>query len=131
MKESIQFGSQKIYFILKYSARKNLRITVTPEMEVIVNAPSGTAIERIREKVKHKVPWIIKQQSYFISFMPIMPPRRYVGGESHLYMGRHYLLKVKTGRKVVNLITPYFECGWGDNSSINFPVGKYCFARYL
>ena len=99
MKESIQFGSEKIYFILKYSARKNLRITVTPEMEVIVNAPSGTAIERIREKVKHKASWIIKQQSYFISFMPKMPPRRYVGGESHLYMGRHYLLKVKTGRK--------------------------------
>ncbi len=99
MNESIQFGSQKIDFTLRYSGRKTLGITVTPEMKVIVKAPSGTPVEQVREKVRKKAPWIIKQQSYFFSFLPKMPPRRYIGGESHLYMGRHYKLKVTPGKK--------------------------------
>lgn len=99
MNESIQFGSHKIDFALNYSGRKTLGITVTSEMKVIVKAPAGTPIEKVKDKVRHKAPWIIKQQSYFISFLPKMPPRRYIGGESHLYMGRQYKLKVTKGNK--------------------------------
>jgi predicted metal-dependent hydrolase len=99
MNESIQFGSHKIDFALNYSGRKTLGITVTSEMKVIVKAPAGTPIEKVKDKVRHKAPWIIKQQSYFISFLPKMPPRRYVGGESHLYMGRHYNLKITLGKR--------------------------------
>jgi predicted metal-dependent hydrolase len=97
MNESIQFGSHKIDFALNYSGRKTLGITVTSEMKVIVKAPAGTPIEKVKDKVRHKAPWIIKQQSYFISFLPKMPPRRYAGGESHLFMGRYYNLKITLG----------------------------------
>lgn len=91
---SIQFGSKTIEYKLTYSNRKTLGITVTPEMNVEVTAPVGSSPEKIQAKVKQRAPWIIKQQSYFLSFHPKRPARRYVSGETHFYIGRQYLLKV-------------------------------------
>ena len=47
MTAAIQFGSRTIDFRLEYSDRKSLGITVTPEMEVLVKAPTDTSIERV------------------------------------------------------------------------------------
>ena len=68
-------------------------------MEVIVKAPVDTPLDKIKEKVKKRAPWIIKQQSFFLSFHPKTPERNYVGGETHLYLGRQYRLKVTTGNQ--------------------------------
>lgn len=95
----IQFGSKKIEFQYTYSDRKTLGITITPEMEVIVKAPYDTSLEKIREKVNKRAPWILKQLDYFLAFYPKTTPRKYVSGESHLYMGRQYRLKVTTGSR--------------------------------
>ena len=94
MTESIQFGSTQIDFHLEYSDRKSLGITVTPDLEVFVKAPEGTSLEKIKEKLTKKAPWIIRQQSFFLYFHPKIPDRKFVGGESHLYLGRQYRLKV-------------------------------------
>jgi predicted metal-dependent hydrolase len=91
---SIQFGSKTIDFRLEYSDRKTLGITVTPEMEVLVKAPANTTIEKVKEKIRKKTPWIIKQQSFFLSFQPKTANRKYISGETHLYLGRQYRLKV-------------------------------------
>lgn len=98
MTEAIQFGSRTIDFRVQYSDRKSLGIMVTPEMEVLVKAPAGTSIEKVKEKIKKKAPWIIKQQSFFLSFQPKTPARKYIGGETHLYLGRQYRLKVISDR---------------------------------
>jgi predicted metal-dependent hydrolase len=92
--EVIQFGSKTIDFRLEYSDRKSLGITVTPEMEVLVKAPRNTPLEQVKEKIRKKAPWIIKQQSFFLSFHPRTPQRKYVSGETHLYLGRQYRLQV-------------------------------------
>lgn len=97
MKEAIQFGSRTIAFQLEFSNRKSLGITITPEMEVKVRAPFDATIERIKEKVKKKAPWIIKQQSFFLSFQPRTPERKFVSGETHLYLGRQYRLQIQEG----------------------------------
>ena len=88
---SIAFGSRTIVFHLEYSDRKSLGITVTPEMEVLVKAPTDTPMEKVKEKIRKKAPWIIKQQSFFLSFQPKTPKRKYISGETHLYLGRQYL----------------------------------------
>ncbi|RMG85552.1 MAG: M48 family peptidase [Bacteroidetes bacterium] len=92
--QKIQFGSKEIIFELEYQDRKSLGITVYPDRRVTVKAPLNAAIEKIREKVHKRAPWILKQQSYFLSFEPRTPARRYVSGETHLYMGRRYRLKI-------------------------------------
>jgi predicted metal-dependent hydrolase len=98
MTEAIQFGSRKIDFRLEYSDRKSLGITVTPEMEVLVKAPTDTTIALVKEKIRKKAPWIIKQQSFFLSFQPKTPNRKYISGETHLYMGRQYRMQIKIGK---------------------------------
>lgn len=99
MTENIQFGSKTIDFCLEYSDRKSLGITVTPEMEVLVRAPTGTSMETVKEKIRKKAPWIIKQQSFFLSFQPKTSQRKYVSGETHLYLGRQYRLQIQIGEE--------------------------------
>lgn len=95
MTDAIQFGSQTIEFSLVYTDRKSLGITVTPEMDVLVKAPRDTPLDAIKEKVHKKAPWIIKQLRFFLSFQPKTPTRRYVSGETHLYLGRQYRLQIE------------------------------------
>jgi len=94
MTDSIELGSKTIDFRFTFSDRKTLGITITPGMEVIVIAPRDVSIERIKEKVRKKAPWIIKQQNYFLIFHPRTPEKKFVSGETHLYLGRQYRLKV-------------------------------------
>jgi len=121
MTEAIQFGSRKIDFRLEYSDRRSLGISVTPEMEVLVKAPVDTSMEKVKEKIRKKAPWIIKQQSFFLSFQPKTPQRRFVSGETHLYLGRQYRLKVisdelKVIREEVKLKGQFLEV-WTFNVS--------------
>lgn len=97
MTASVQFGSKEITFQLIYSDRKTLGISVTPEMEVSVKAPLETPIEQIYEKVKKRAPWILKQQSFFLSFYPKNVQKQYVAGETHLFLGKQYRLKILEG----------------------------------
>lgn len=94
MKAAIQFGSKQIDFRVEYSNRKSLGITVTPDLNVLVKAPVDTSLEKVKEKLRKKAPWIIKQQSFFLSFHPKTPPRKFVRGETHLYLSRQYRLKI-------------------------------------
>lgn len=94
MIDSIQFGSREIEFDLVFVDRKSLGITVTPDSKVLVKAPLESPIEKIKAKLIKKAPWIIKQQSYFLSFQPRVTEKRYISGETHFYLGRQYQLKV-------------------------------------
>lgn len=117
MTAAIQFGSRTIDFRLEYSDRKSLGITVTPEMEVLVKAPLDTTLEKVKEKIRKKAPWIIKQQSFFLSFQPKTPKRKYVSGETHLYLGRQYRLQIQIGiEESVKLKGKFIEVTTHDKS---------------
>ena len=102
MTSAIQFGSKQIVFQLEYSNRKSLGITVKPDLSVSVKAPVDTSLEKVKEKLRKKAPWIIRQQSFFLYFHPRTPARKYISGETHLYLGRQYRLKVKSEKLKVN-----------------------------
>ncbi len=82
-----------------YSNRKTLGITVKPDLSVLVKAPINTSIDIIKTKLHKKAPWIIKQQSFFLSFHPKTPARKFISGETHLYLGRQYRLKIIEGKE--------------------------------
>ena len=103
MKTFIDFGSKRIHYTLQHSERKSLGITVTPEMEVLVKAPMSATLTQANEKVRKRAPWILKQQSFFLSYYPKTLAKKFVSGESHLYLGRHYRLRLLTGVNVVKL----------------------------
>jgi predicted metal-dependent hydrolase len=98
MTATVEFGSKRIDFHLQFVDRKSLGITVTPDLEVLVKAPINSPMWKIREKVHRRAPWIIKQQGYFLSFYPKTPPRKFISGESHLYLGRNCRLKIVSGK---------------------------------
>ena len=110
MKSAIQFGSKQIGFYLEYSNRKTLGITVKPDLSVLVKAPVDTALEKVEETLRKKASWIIRQQSFFLTFHPKTPAKRYVGGETHLYLGRQYRLSiVQTKLESVKLKGKFIE----------------------
>ena len=94
MRHSLPFGNKAIQFELLYRHRKSLGIKVHPDLRVEVLAPLNAAEEVIFSKLKSKAPWILKQLELFRSYLPKTPTRKYVGGETHLYLGRQYKLKL-------------------------------------
>lgn len=93
----IQFGTQEIEFTLQRRARRSLAIHVHPDMQVEVVAPTGAPLEQVYEKVQLRAAWILEQVGFFAQFHPKTPPRLYVAGETHRYLGRQYRLKVVEG----------------------------------
>lgn len=117
--EFIQFGSKRIDFHLAFSSRKSLGITVMPDLSVLVKAPNDTPVEKVKEKLIRKAPWIIKQQSYFLSFYPKATERKYVSGETHLYFGRQYRLNITIGKEErIKLKGKFLEVTTSEKSKV-------------
>jgi predicted metal-dependent hydrolase len=74
--------------------RKTLEIAVEPDTTVVVAAPRNASMEAIVEKVNRRAAWVQRQQRFFSQYLPRTPERRFVAGETHLYLGRQYRLKV-------------------------------------
>jgi len=86
MKYHIQFGSKKIDFEISYSNRKTLGISVNPNMEVLVKAPLGGNIHKIRSIVRKKNSLDIKAANLFYwLFSKISGKKIYQWGISLLY----------------------------------------------
>lgn len=92
--QTLDYGSKRIEYNLSFATRKSLGIKVLPDGLVKVIAPNDTSIIEINKKVKSKANWILKQQAFFCSYKPHTPPRKYVNGETHLYLGRQYKLQI-------------------------------------
>jgi predicted metal-dependent hydrolase len=123
---SIQFGSKQIDFRLEYTGRKSLGITVTPDMYVLVKAPANVSLEKIKEKLRIKAPWIIKQQSFFLSFHPKTPSRKFIAGETHLYLGRQYRLKIlKSEIESVKIKGKFIEVKTANKSRAKHLVSEW------
>lgn len=101
---TVQYGTTLIRYSLHFTHRKTLGITVHPDCTVTVAAPINSALDVVAEKVKQRSRWIVKQQRKFERYLPHLPTRQYVSGETHLYLGKQYRLKViQTDRQAVKL----------------------------
>ena len=96
-RHSVRFGTEKISFRLSFRVRQNLAINVHPDRQVSVVAPYGSAVDDILARVQRRASWIVKQRAHFNQFHPFPPCRRFVSGETHLFLGRQYRLKVQLG----------------------------------
>ncbi len=97
-------------FDLMYNDRKDLAIQVHPDNSVLVKAPTGKSIADVLKRVQRRAAWVVKQQDYFDKFHPLPTEREYVNGETHVYLGRQYLLKViESERDEVKLVGRYLR----------------------
>ena len=93
----ITWGSVEIPYRYGYSRRKSLGISVHPDLSVTVKAPHDTSTETIRKFVHRRGGWINRAWRDFEQYLPKQPPRRYISGETHRYLGRQFRLKLEQG----------------------------------
>ena len=81
-----------------------MQISVLPDMTVEVVAPERATDSDILKRMNKRGPWICRQIKFFRQYHPRTPERRYLAGETHLYLGRRYRLKffraLQTGIKL-------------------------------
>jgi predicted metal-dependent hydrolase len=95
---TVSYGADTIRYEVRFvEARRTLGIEVYPDGRVIVRAPPGCPTPLIAERVKKRAAWICRQLTEFERYRPRTPARQYVNGESHLYLGRQYRLKLEPG----------------------------------
>jgi hypothetical protein len=99
LKGTIRYGRQEIGYEAFFAQRKTMEIAVHPDGSVVVKAPLETSKEVIEERLGKRAKWVLKQIDFFRQFDPRTPPRQYLSGETHLYLGRRYRLKVQQGEK--------------------------------
>jgi len=90
----LQIGESSIEYQLSFAPRETLAISVHPDLRVSVIAPLETDLETVEARVRKRASWILRQQRELAVFLPHVTPRQYVSGETHLYLGRQYRLKV-------------------------------------
>jgi predicted metal-dependent hydrolase len=106
----IHYGTQTIDYQLERMPRKTLAISVHPDLSVIVKAPVDTSPQEVNERVAKRAKWILNQKRRFEIFLPDVPPKRYVSGESHRFLGRQYRLRViKNTAEQVKLSRQFLE----------------------
>ena len=95
--DTVTWGAVQIIYQYHRARRRTLSISVYPDLSVAVRVPLRTSLETIRQFVLKKAAWISKAWRNFELYLPKQPPRRYVGGETHRYLGRQYRLKLERG----------------------------------
>ena len=97
---SLTYGRDTIRYEVRFvESRSTLSIEVHPDSRVLVCAPMGCPQAVIAERVRKRARWISRQLAEFEGYRPRTPARQYISGESHLYLGRQYRLKLLAGDK--------------------------------
>lgn len=98
MTYELAYGPETIRYQVQWvPTRRTLGIEVHPDQRVVVRAPVSCAEEVISARVRKRAAWISRQIADFQRNSPRTPQRQYVSGETHLYLGRQYRLKVIAG----------------------------------
>jgi predicted metal-dependent hydrolase len=94
MHGTIAYSDHRFDYTAQFSARTTMAITVFPIGAIRVIAPESTPQAEVERRLRKRARWLIRQMLHFEQFRPRAPERRYVGGETHLYLGRQYRLKL-------------------------------------
>ena len=104
-RSSVRYGKTTIpYFIRRSPARRTVSIAVHPGVGVVVTAPAGASTERLDAVVHGKARWIVEKLRRERTVQPGVPKREFVDGETFLYLGRQYRLKVVRGARQSSVV---------------------------
>lgn len=82
-----------------FSRRKTLTITVERDRSIVVSAPEGTSLDKIRQVVESRKLWIYEKTRHAQKYSPLphAPGKELVTGESLPYLGRYYRIELVDG----------------------------------
>lgn len=93
----IRYGDEVIAFEVRRQhtrSQQRLSIHVEPDGRVLVDAPPNVEVGRLLDGVRLRARWISQQLERIRLRTALPSPQEYVSGESMLYLGRRYRLKV-------------------------------------
>lgn len=96
----LEYGAQTIPVALEFGDRKRLSISVHPDCSVTALAPADRSLEQVLTHLDRRRSWIAKQRRHFEAFHPLPEGKRFVSGETHLYLGRQYRLRIRRSTDV-------------------------------
>ena len=93
----VSWGNTQMPYTIRRSARRRKTVTVSVDSHggVLLAAPTDFPTPELDAVVRRKAVWIEKQIRRVKSQDPPQGEREFVSGESVLYLGRHYRLKVR------------------------------------
>ena len=94
-----KYGNLEHEYYVVQQDRKSIRLTVYPNLKIVLYCPQNYTQEKINTFLKRKALWIKKQVNDLTRLQPRRIKREYVSGESFLYLGRQYKLIVEAAAK--------------------------------
>lgn len=105
----IEYGTETIEFSVVYRKRKTIEIGVEPPNIVSVVAPEGMEEDIIQKHVKIKANWIVKKLYEIRTIQSRQLDREYINGESFMYMGRNYSLRIVEDKTIKRAMTKLYQ----------------------
>jgi predicted metal-dependent hydrolase len=97
-RSEVRFGTKTIEYSIKRSSRRGtVSIAIDPNEGVLVTAPSPAPVKRLDEIVHAKATWIVQRLKRQSDLAPCSE-REFVSGETFLYLGRQYRLRLDRDR---------------------------------
>lgn len=81
-------------YVVKYSTRKTLNITVERDRKIIVRAPAHLSVEKIDQIVQSKRQWIKEKLNHAQKYPLVPESKEFISGETLMYLGKNYQLLV-------------------------------------
>ena len=106
-RSEIQFGLMRIPFQIRRSDRRGTVALTLDAGRLVVTAPATTTIDRLNAVVRRKATWVIQHIDKRTQLESYPAEREFVTGETVLYLGRQYRLKVTEGDA-----QPRIRSGW-------------------
>lgn len=76
------------------SKRRTVALEITPDADLVVRAPIKADLTYINALITKKIHWITSKQKLVRENYAKIKPKEFVNGESFLYLGKSYSLKV-------------------------------------
>jgi len=108
----IQFGLTRIPFRIRRSTKRGTVALTIDAGRLVVTAPADTTIDRLNAVVRNKAPWVVQNIDKAADLAPYPSEREFVTGETVLYLGRHYRLRVVETAGQARIPNPKFRGGW-------------------
>lgn len=106
----VEHAGEHISVSVEFRDRNRLSISVHPDGSVTALAPAGRTLEDVLAHLNRRRSWIARQRRHFEKYQPLPVEKRYVPGETHLYLGRQYRLCVhQSDDTSVRLVGRFFE----------------------
>ncbi len=117
-RSEVRFGTTTIGYGIRRSRRRaTVSIAIDPEEGVLVTAPAPATVERLDGIVHAKAQWIVQRLKRRSDLPPGPSTREFVSGETFLYLGRQYRLRVDVAEEHGDV---RLDRGW-----LRVPIPRY------